>query len=70
MRRKLVAVLVVGAALVAVPVAGANAGHGNCSAFGADISSEAKAFRPLGQLVKQIVPVNGIIAEEHTALCG
>lgn len=71
MRWKLLILTVSGGLVLApVPTAAAHGGHTSCAAFGRDISAEAQAFRPLGQAVRTIAPVNGVVLEEHAGICG
>lgn len=70
MRRKLlIATVAGGLMLVPASTATAHPGHTSCRAFGEHLAEEAQTFRPLGQLVSQVAPVNEIIAAEHAGLC-
>jgi hypothetical protein len=68
-RKLLVATLAGGLVLVPASTAAAHPGHTGCGAFGQHLAEEAQTFQPLGQLVRQLTPVNDVIAEEHAALC-
>jgi hypothetical protein len=65
-RTVITAALVGGLMLVPAPAAFA---HPGCAEFGLHIAEEAQTAQPLGQLVRQVAPVNEILAGERAALC-
>jgi hypothetical protein len=68
MKRFVVVAAVV--ALVSVPgTASAHEGHGSCQAFGEGAAAEAQAQGGLGELARQVAPVNDEVAALHESFC-
>ena len=40
-----------------------------CKAFGQHVASEANVFRPLGQVVHSLAPLNDVVDAQQTSLC-